>query len=99
VVAVLATAAVGASVAVAGTIGFVGLVVPHSLRRLLGPGHRALLPASAVGGAAVLVLADVVARTVALPLEVPIGLLTALIGGPLFLYLVGRTRREHGGWG
>lgn len=99
VVVVLATAAVGASVAAAGAIGFVGLLVPHGVRLVAGPGHRVLLPASAIGGAALVVLTDLAARTVALPLEVPIGLLTALIGGPVFLVLLARTRREHGGWG
>jgi iron complex transport system permease protein len=99
VVVGLATAAVGASVAAVGAIGFVGLLVPHGVRLVAGPGHRVLLPASAIGGAALLVLTDVVARTVALPFEVPIGLLTAMIGGPVFLMLLGRTRREHGGWG
>jgi len=98
-VVALATAAVGASVAAVGAIGFVGLLVPHGVRLVAGPGHRVLLPASAIGGAALLVLTDVVARTVALPFEVPIGLLTAIIGGPVFLLLLGRTRREHGGWG
>ena len=98
-VVVLATAAVGASVAAAGAIGFVGLLIPHGVRLLVGPGHRVLLPASAVGGAVLVVLTDLAARTVALPLEVPIGLLTAMIGGPIFLVLLGRTRREHGGWG
>lgn len=99
VVVGLATTAVGASVAAVGAIGFVGLLVPHGVRLVVGPGHRVLLPASAIGGAALLVLTDVVARTVALPFEVPIGLLTAIIGGPVFLLLLGRTRREHGGWG
>lgn len=99
VVGGLATAAVGVSVAAIGSVGFVGLVVPHGVRVLVGPSHRVLLPASALGGAAMVVLADVVARTIALPLEVPIGLLTAVIGGPVFLVLLARTRREHGGWG
>lgn len=95
----LATAAVGASVAAAGAIGFVGLLAPHSIRLVAGPGHRLLLPASALGGAVFVVLADAVARTVASPLEVPIGLLTAIVGGPAFLVLLARTRRRHGGWG
>jgi iron complex transport system permease protein len=95
----LATAAVGSSVAAAGAIGFVGLLAPHSIRYLAGPGHRLLLPASALGGAVFVVLADAVARTIASPLEVPIGLLTAVVGGPAFLALLVRTRRRHGGWG
>lgn len=98
-VLILCSLAVGAAVAAAGVIGFVGLLVPHAIRLVAGPGHRLLLPASAVGGALLVVVADVVARTVALPLEVPVGLLTAIVGGPVFLWLIRRTRREHGGWG
>ncbi|MBI5157908.1 MAG: iron ABC transporter permease [Acidimicrobiia bacterium] len=98
-VLVLVTIVVGASVAAAGVIGFVGLLVPHAVRLVAGPGHRIVLPASALGGAVLVVAADTVARTVALPLEVPVGLLTALAGGPLFLWLLRRTRSEHGGWG
>ncbi|WP_407518805.1 FecCD family ABC transporter permease [Methylobacterium oryzisoli] len=90
---VLVAAAVGASVAAAGVIGFVGLVVPHGLRLLVGPEHRRLLPASALLGAALLVLADVAARLVASPAELPIGIVTALIGAPFFLWLLmGRAR-------
>jgi len=98
-VLVLVTVVVGATVAAAGVIGFVGLLVPHAVRLVAGPGHRIVLPASALGGAVLVVAADTVARTVALPLEVPVGLLTALAGGPLFLWLLRRTRSEHGGWG
>jgi len=98
-VVALATAAVGASVAAAGAIGFSGVLVPHGVRLLAGPGHRVLLPASAIGGAVLVVVADVAARTVALPLAVPIGLLSALVGGPVVLLLLRRTRREHGGRG
>lgn len=88
---------VGVSVAATGTIGFVGLVIPHLLRLVIGPGHRALLPAAALGGATLLLLADLVARTVAAPAELPIGALTAMIGGPFFLYLLLR-RRGRGSW-
>lgn len=95
----LATLTVGATVAAAGVIGFVGLLVPHGIRLAVGPGHRVLLPASTVGGAALVVLADLAARTMASPVEVPVGLLTAVVGGPFFLWLLRRTRREHGGWG
>lgn len=98
-VLLLVTITVGATVAAAGVIGFVGLLVPHAIRLVTGPGHRVLLVASALGGAALVVAADTVARTVAIPLEVPVGLLTALAGGPLFLWLLRRTRREQGGWG
>nr|WP_210383273.1 iron ABC transporter permease [Methylobacterium organophilum] len=90
---VLVAVAVGASVAAAGVIGFVGLVVPHALRLLIGPGHRLLLPAAALLGGAFLVLADVVARLVAAPAELPIGIVTALVGAPVFLWLLlGRVR-------
>lgn len=89
----------GAAVAVAGIVGFVGLVVPHMMRMIGGPRHRTLLPASALAGASLLLLADLVARTVALPRELPLGVVTALAGGPFFLWLLHRTRRLHGGWG
>ncbi|MFC5850256.1 FecCD family ABC transporter permease [Deinococcus petrolearius] len=91
---VLVALSVGAGVAVAGTIGFVGLVVPHVLRLLTGPNHRTLLPASALLGAALLVLADLGSRTVAMPAEVPIGIITALLGAPFFIYLLRQGRRE-----
>jgi iron complex transport system permease protein len=79
---------VGAAVAMSGMIGFVGLLVPHLVRLALGPGHRALLPRAALGGAALLVLADLVARTIVAPQELPIGVLTALVGAPFFLWLL-----------
>lgn len=84
---------VGVSVSAAGAIGFVGLVVPHLIRLALGPGHRLLLPASALLGAGGLVLADVLARTLFAPAEVPIGVLTTLLGGPFFLALIVARRR------
>lgn len=90
----LVALSVGAGVAVAGTIGFVGLVVPHLLRLVTGPNHRTLLPASALLGATLLVLADLISRTVAVPAEVPIGIVTALLGAPFFLYLLRQGRRE-----
>ncbi len=80
----------GLCVAVAGLIGFVGLVVPHLLRLLLGPDHRLLLPAGFLGGAAFLVLADLLARLLLAPTEIPVGVVTALIGGPFFLHLMRR---------
>jgi iron complex transport system permease protein len=95
----LATVAVAATVAAAGVIGFVGLLAPHGVRLLAGPSHRVVLPASALAGALLVVVADAGARTIALPLEIPVGLLTAMVGGPVFLWLLRRTRREHGGWG
>jgi iron complex transport system permease protein len=87
----------GAAVAVAGPIGFVGMVVPHALRLLLGPDHRLLVPASALGGAIFLTLCDGVARLafVRLGSEVPVGVLTALVGGPLFLVLLWRKRGQR----
>lgn len=80
----------GAVVSVAGTIGFVGLVVPHAMRLLFGPDNRILLPASLLGGAAFLAAADCIARTVAYPAELPVGVVTALAGAPFFLYLLVR---------
>ena len=77
-------------VAWAGPIGFVGLVVPHLLRRFVGPDHRVLLPAVALGGASFLVLCDTLARTIANPLELPVGIVTAAIGGPFFLWVLFR---------
>ena len=89
---VLAALGAGASVAVSGAIGFVGLVVPHLVRLALGPDHRTLLPASALLGAILLLVADVVARTVAAPAELPIGIVTSLVGGPFFLWMLLRER-------
>ena len=86
------------AVAFAGIISFVGLVVPHMVRMIAGPGHRVLLPASVLGGALVLVAADLVARVAAAPQEVPLGIITALVGGPFFFWLLYRTRARQGGW-
>jgi iron complex transport system permease protein len=92
---VIATAAaVGAGVAAAGVIGFVGLVVPHLVRLMAGAGHRLLLPASALLGGTLMLCADMLARTVVIPAELPIGLVTALLGGPFFLWLLIRQRRS-----
>lgn len=82
----------GAGVAVSGVIGFVGLVTPHLVRLAIGPDHRYLLPASALLGACLLLLADMAARTVVLPAELPIGIVTACFGGPFFLWLLARRR-------
>ena len=84
----------GAAVAVAGLVGFVGLVVPHAVRLLLGPTHRTLLPASALGGATFLVACDLVARTVQPPIEIRLGVVTALSGAPFFLWLLLKRLRE-----
>ena len=86
----------GIAVAAAGPIGFVGLVVPHLLRLVLGSDHRLLLPAGFLGGAAFLVLADLAARRLLAPTELPVGVVTALIGGPFFLYLMRRNRGRYG---
>lgn len=94
----LAALATGASVAVAGPIGFIGLIVPHIVRLLVGPDHRSLLPACALGGATLLILADLLARTLLAPAEIPVGLITAFAGGPFFLALILRARRVYG-WG
>ncbi|WP_244487628.1 MULTISPECIES: FecCD family ABC transporter permease [unclassified Aureimonas] len=88
----LVCAATGAAVAVAGVVGFVGIVVPHMLRLAIGADHRVLLPGSALLGAILLLLADMVARTVASPAELPIGILTAALGAPFFLWLLLRRR-------
>lgn len=87
-----------AAVAFAGIIGFVGLVVPHILRMALGPGHRMLLPASVLGGSLLMLAADTAARTLVTNADLPIGMLTALVGGPFFFWLIRRTRRGAGGW-
>jgi iron complex transport system permease protein len=84
----------GTSVALCGMIGFVGLVVPHLLRLMIGPDNRLLLPASALLGGILLLLADLIARTVVSPTELPIGLVTSLLGSPFFLYLLMRQKRN-----
>lgn len=88
----------GAAVAVAGVVGFVGLIVPHLIRLIAGPNHRVLLPACALGGASLVLLADLAARTIASPAELPLGVITALLGGPFLLLMMVRTRRAQGGW-
>ncbi|MDN6018791.1 MAG: iron ABC transporter permease [Enterobacterales bacterium] len=90
---VLSSLLVGASVAISGVIGFVGLVVPHLVRMTIGSDHRWLIPCSALCGACLLLLADTLARTVVQPAEMPVGLLTSLLGGPYFLWLIFRCRR------
>ncbi|GAB4012601.1 iron ABC transporter permease [Spirosoma migulaei] len=95
-VIIFATMAVGTSVAVAGIIGFVGLVIPHLIRMGVGSDHRRVLTGSALGGAIVLTLADSLARTLVAPAELPIGILTALVGTPVFLWILFRDRRRPG---
>ncbi|WP_280277319.1 FecCD family ABC transporter permease [Nocardia wallacei] len=93
-VAILATA----GVAFTGIIMFVGLIVPHLVRMLVGPGHRVLIPLSALIGALILLAADVGARTLVTNADLPLGILTSLIGGPFFFWLLRRTRARAGGW-
>jgi len=87
-----ASLATAAAVAVAGTVGFIGLVVPHALRLVCGNDQRLLLPASLLAGGALLTLADLAARTVAAPIQLPVGVITALVGVPVFLWLLARGR-------
>ena len=89
-----AALATGAAVAVSGTIAFVGLVTPHVLRLLLGPDHRVLIPMSAAGGAVFIIVADTVARTIIQPAEFRIGILTAFVGAPFFIFLLIRNKRQ-----
>lgn len=89
---VLATLVTAAAVSVSGAIGFVGLLVPHAVRLMTGPEHRMLTPLAGLLGASFLILADLFARTVVSPAEIPIGIITALVGGPFFLYLLRRQQ-------
>jgi iron complex transport system permease protein len=91
---VISVALAAAAVAVAGTIGFIGLVAPHITRRLVGPSHEGLIPVSALFGGALLVLSDLIGRWVIAPSELPIGVVTAMIGAPYFLYLLYRNRNK-----
>ncbi|HWW41692.1 iron ABC transporter permease [Pedobacter sp.] len=93
-IVILATMAVGASVAVSGIIGFVGLLVPHTIRLVIGVDHKHVLPASALLGALMLTLADVLCRTLIAPAELPIGVITALLGTPLFLYILIKDKKK-----
>jgi len=92
---ILVALGVGVCVALTGTIAFVGLVVPHLVRLLIGPAHQGLLPASALAGALLLILADAISRTVLAPAEVPVGIITALLGVPFFIVLL-RQRHQYG---
>ncbi|MGA9389720.1 MAG: iron ABC transporter permease [Candidatus Sulfotelmatobacter sp.] len=93
-VIVIGSVLTAAAVALGGLISFVGLIVPHMMRMLLGPDHTRLLPVTALAGAVFLLVADTVARTVVAPSELPVGVLTAFIGGPFFLYLLRKTKQE-----
>ena len=92
VVVLAASLGTAAAVAVSGLIGFVGIIVPHAVRMLGGPGYRRILPLTAVLGGGFLCLADLVARTVLAPAEVPIGVVTALVGAPFFLLVLRSSR-------
>jgi iron complex transport system permease protein len=94
---IIASLMTGATVAACGLIGFVGLIVPHSVRLVVGPDHRRLIPASALAGAIFMVLVDCLARVILSPREIPIGVVTAFLGGPFFLYLLRRRKRRY--WG
>jgi iron complex transport system permease protein len=94
IVFAVASLLVGVSIAVAGPVGFIGLIVPHAIRGVMGPDHRLLIPASALGGAALLLLCDSFARMVAAPAQLPAGAVTAVLGGPFFIFiLVGKKWR------
>jgi len=95
---VLVALLVGAAVSFAGIIAFVGLVVPHLMRMIIGPAHLPLLVTSTLGGALLLMLADLFARTAVQYADLPIGMLTSLVGGPFFFWLLRRTRKRSGGW-
>jgi iron complex transport system permease protein len=93
---VLATLITAAAVGMAGLIGFVGLIVPHAMRNLVGPDHRKLIPSAALAGGAFLAVCDGLGRTLSAPIEIPVGVVTALVGGPFFLFLLRQRRRQ--GW-
>lgn len=95
---VLVALMTGVAVAFVGIVAFVGLIVPHIMRMLLGPANRALMIASLFGGAIVIVYADLLARTIIPSADLPIGILTSLVGGPFFYWLIRRSRRKAGGW-
>ncbi|MCG4586284.1 iron chelate uptake ABC transporter family permease subunit, partial [Anaerosalibacter bizertensis] len=81
-------------VSVSGIIGFVGLIIPHIVRLMVGPDHRILMPASALVGGIFMIFTDTIARTIISPTEIPVGIITALFGGPFFIYLLRKKKRE-----
>jgi iron complex transport system permease protein len=95
IVLALCTVLTATAVSVSGVIGFVGLMVPHAVRMIAGPDHRSLIPVSVVAGGLYLLIIDTLARTVAMPIEIPVGVLTAVVGGPFFLYLMRKSRIEE----
>jgi iron complex transport system permease protein len=94
-VIVLASLLTGLAVALAGVVAFVGLVVPHAARLIFGPAHRTLVPIAALGGAVFVILVDLIARTIVAPTEIPLGIMTAVVGAPFFLHLLRRTRSTY----
>jgi iron complex transport system permease protein len=94
-IVIIASLLTAAAVSISGLIGFVGLVTPHFMRLIIGPRHRILVPAAALGGAIFLTLADLLARSLLTPTVLPVGIFTALVGAPFFLYLLRRNKREY----
>ena len=94
VILICVSVLIGVCVSIGGTIGFVGLVTPHMVRMIVGPNHKRLLPASAFGGAVFLLLADLAARTLLNPIELPIGVVTSLVGAVVFVFIFYRSRRR-----
>ncbi len=94
IIMIVCAIGVGACVAMAGMIGFIGLVIPHIFRMLLGPDHKKLIIVSSFGGAILLVLSDLISRTILSPVEIPIGIITSLIGGPFFMYLLLKEKNK-----
>lgn len=91
----ISTIITASAVAVSGVIGFVGLIVPHAMRIITGPDHRTLIPYSMLGGAILLLVSDTIARTIIAPTEIPVGIVTSLLGAPFFLFLLNRMRHSQ----
>ena len=89
-----ATLITAVAVSISGIIGFIGLIIPHIVRILVGPDHRILIPSSALAGAIVLILCDTIARTIIRPAELPVGVFTSLLGCPFFIYLLRKRKRS-----
>jgi len=97
IVLILCTLLTAAAVSVSGVIGFVGLVVPHLIRLMVGPDYRILIPLSAIGGGIYMIMADTIARLALSPKELPLGVVTALLGAPIFAYLLTKKNHKEGG--
>jgi len=95
IIIMLGSLLTAAAVSISGLIGFVGLVIPHAMRLLLGPSHRQLLPVSALGGAIFLTVVDLLSRVIIAPAILPAGIFTALVGAPFFLFLLRSSKREY----